>query len=187
MVYIALLRGINVGGKNMIKMAELKALFELLGLARIESYIQSGNILFESDQGEEALRADIESAIFEKFGLTVTVILRTGDEVEQLIKQLPFTREEIMDAEARNTEGESLYVSLHTHAPATQKIDALGIYANDGDRFRVQGRDVYLLFGRSVRNAKLANHLHKLDVPGTTRNWKTMTKLWELVQSRAKM
>lgn len=74
-VYIALLRGINVGGKNMIKMADLKRTFEALGLGRVQTYIQSGNVLFDSDEEEKTLRDRIEREIEAVFGFSVSVIL----------------------------------------------------------------------------------------------------------------
>ncbi|MDF2636607.1 MAG: cytoplasmic protein, partial [Pelosinus sp.] len=88
-IYIALLRGINVGGKNMIKMADLKHMFEALGLCRVETYIQSGNIIFESEENEETLRVMIENAITKLNGSSIAVILRTATELEQIIQDCP--------------------------------------------------------------------------------------------------
>lgn len=182
-IFIALLRGINVGGKDKIQMTDLKRLFEALGLTRVKTYIQSGNAIFESDEPEAVLRPKIEYAIEIAFGFPVVVILRTADELERLIRDCPFSEDEAADAERSNTEGESLYVCLLARVPAQEKIDRLSAFSNDGDEYRIRDRDVYLLLRRSIRNAKLANHLHKLDVPSTVRNWKTMNKLLSLAQS----
>ena len=175
-VYIALLRGINVGGKNMIKMAELKRMFQNIGLGRVQTYIQSGNVLFESDAEEEPLRRRIEQEIEATFGFSVTVILRTSGELEQIIEQCPFTEEAVTEA-AATAQGESLYVSLMPEAPSPEAVEKLRAFKSDREEYRVIGREVYLLFRDSIRNSKLASSLPKLNVPGTVRNWRTISKL----------
>ncbi|HWT27454.1 MAG TPA: DUF1697 domain-containing protein, partial [Mobilitalea sp.] len=76
-IYIALLRGINVGGKNMIKMAELKRVLEALGLIDVQTYIQSGNLLFRSEEDEKSLSEKLQDEIKTAFGVSIPVILRT--------------------------------------------------------------------------------------------------------------
>ena len=93
-IYIALLRGINVGGKNIIKMSDLKRVFEGIGLYEVQTYIQSGNVLFKSNEEEEALRMKIEHEIAKVFGFSVPVILRTATELKQIIRNCPFSEEE---------------------------------------------------------------------------------------------
>lgn len=183
-IFIALLRGINVGGKNRIKMANLKSLFETIGLLHVETYIQSGNVIFESDQQEELLQEKIEHEIENKFGFMVNVVIRTADELDKLIKDCPFSVEEVMEAESLNSEGESLYASMFTQALSQEKIEYLSTFRSEKDEFRIKNRDIYLLVCHSIRNSKVANHLQKLDIPSTVRNWKTITKLQELVKSR---
>ena len=109
--YIALLRGINVGGKNIIKMAELKQVFEAIGLCEVKTYIQSGNVLFRSNEEEEPLRKRIENEIELTFGFPVSVVLRTAAEMERISFNCPFSEEEISEAES-SSEAESLYVAL---------------------------------------------------------------------------
>lgn len=90
--YIALLRGINVGGNKIIKMLDLKALFQSLGFANVRTYIQSGNVVFESDEGSVSLlRGVIERQIHEVFGFEVSVIIRTLAEMENVIANDPFS------------------------------------------------------------------------------------------------
>jgi uncharacterized protein (DUF1697 family) len=89
-LYIALLRGINVGGKNRIKMADLKHMFESLGLSRVETYIQSGNVLFESNKEEDILQREIEHEFATIFGFSVVVVLRTVTELGKIIRDCPF-------------------------------------------------------------------------------------------------
>lgn len=181
-IYIALLRGINVGGKNMIKMAELRRTLETMGLARVQTYIQSGNVLFESNEKEELLRMRIERQIESVFGFSVTVVLRTAAELEQITENCPFSQKAVSEAEA-SSEGESLYVSLLLQAPSREGIQHLNAYRTDSEECQIEGRDVYLLFRHSIRNSKLANNLQKLGVPATTRNWKTMNKLVVLARA----
>lgn len=176
MIYIALLRGINVGGKNKIKMAELRKTIERLGLSQVQTYIQSGNVLFRSDDGAESLRKRIEGEIKKDFGLSVNVILRTAEELEAAIDHCPFSEDAIAEAEA-SSEGESLYVSFLQDVPSKEGIERLKNVKSESEAYRIKGREIYLLFHHSVRNSKLANQLQKLDVPATMRNWKTTNKL----------
>ncbi|MBU3146399.1 DUF1697 domain-containing protein [Clostridium sp. CF012] len=180
-IYIALLRGINVGGKNIIKMADLKNTFETIGLSSVQTYIQSGNVLFKSNETEETLCKKIEQEIEAVFGFLVTVILRTAAEIEWINCNCPFSEKEVSEAET-SSKVESLYVSLLTHVPVQEKIQRLNPYTSEGDKYQVEGREVFLLFRNSIRNSKLASNLKKLDVPGTVRNFKTMKKLNELAK-----
>jgi len=184
-VFIALLRGINVGGKNRIKMADLKTVFESIGLIRVETYIQSGNVIFESNENEDTLRMKIEHEIEEKFGFSAIVVLRTAAELEQLILNCPFSEEEIANTESLNSEGESLYVNLLLKAPTQEKMKYLNNYQSENDAYKIINREIYLLLRHSIRNSKLANSFQKLDVPCTVRNWKTIHKLQVLAESRA--
>lgn len=181
-VYIALLRGINVGGKNIIKMADLKRVFESIGFCEVKTYIQSGNVLFKSNDVEESLCNKIEHEIEAVFGIAVKVILRTSTELEQIILNCPFSKDEVIEAEA-SSEVETLYAALMKHNPLKEKIERLDVYRNESDKYQIIGREVYLLFHRSIRNSKLANNLYKLDVPITVRNWKTLSKLNELAKT----
>lgn len=180
-IYIALLPGINVGGKNIIKMAELRSSFEELGLSDVKTYIQSGNIIFKSREDEKSLREKIEYKIKEVFKISLTVILRTAKELEQIIYNCPFSEEEILEAE-EESERESLYVAFLLHGPSQDKIEYLNNYRGERDKHHIEGRQVFLLFYNSIRNSKLARNLQKLDVPLTTRNWKTISKLYALTR-----
>lgn len=182
-VYIALLRGINVGGHNIIKMAELKQLFESMGLYEVKTYIQSGNVVFKSNEEEEVLCNKIEHEINSVLGFSVTVMLRTSEELEQIITNLPFSEEEISKA-AMSTEVETLYVALLTKAPLQEKAELLEAYKGQEDKYEIIGREVFLLFNnKSIRNSKLPNNLNKLDVPNTVRNWKTINKLASMART----
>lgn len=175
-IYIAFLRGINVGGHNMIKMAELKQLFETMGFSNVKTYIQSGNVLFESGEKADHLVQRIEQEIKAVFGFSITVVLRTSTELEQIIKNCPF---------APNTlsEGESIHVSLLIAPPSQEGIEKLASSYNDIDEYQIVDQEVYQLFHQSIRNSKLSINLQKLGVAATARNWKTMNKLNEIAKT----
>ncbi|MBD2867338.1 DUF1697 domain-containing protein [Paenibacillus arenilitoris] len=175
-IQIALLRGINVGGNNKIKMADLRKALEAAGLSRVQTYIQSGNVLFESDLEESALRGLIEQTIEKEFGLSIATIIRTSAELKAIAEGCPFSREEIEAAEAL-TDAEHLYVAMLLEEPRADRVEKLKAYDFKDDRYRIAGRDVYLLFGESVRNSKLADQLLRQLAPATVRNWKTLSKL----------
>jgi len=178
--YVALLRGINVGGHNKLKMAELRDALQPLGLQYIRTYIQSGNILFESSESEERLQQQIQDTILTKFTITSTVIIRTADEFHSIVNNCPFPEQDLTDASATAT-GESLHVALLPVAPTEINSAKLLQYVSEKERCIIKGRDVYLLFYDSIRNAKLSQHLHKLEVHATVRNWKTVMKLATMI------
>ncbi len=180
--YIAFLRGINVGGKNIIKMKDLKMHFENAGLSEVQTYIQSGNILFRSESDEKSLIELIEGIVKSEFELTVPVIIRSSEELNNILSRLPFSEEEIVRAE-KSSDAESLYVALLTHNPFQENIEKLLHYKEENEKCEICGREVYLLFSNSIRNSKLASNLYKLDASATVRNWKTLLKLNEISNS----
>ncbi|MCZ8517840.1 DUF1697 domain-containing protein [Paenibacillus filicis] len=180
-IYIAFLRGINVGGHNKIKMAELKNIFQSIGCKRVQTYIQSGNVLFESAEDADTLRKRIEQETAKVFSFTLTVILRTSLELERIIENCPFTEAVLKEAEV-STDVETFYVSILLEPPTQEGIKQVSAFQNENDEFRINGREVYLLLRDGVRNSKLANNLYKLNVPSTMRNWKTINKLNALAE-----
>lgn len=179
-IYIALLRGINVGGHNKIIMAELRSSMEQLGLQNVKTYIQSGNILFESNEHEDILQKKIHDKIKEDFGVSSVVVIRTAEELQQIVRQSPFSEEEV-SAASNSSNGECLHVALLPEAPTKVDSDKFLSFTNERELSVINGRDVYLLFYDSIRNAKLINNLKKLEVPATVRNWKTLMKLSNMV------
>lgn len=179
-IYVALLRGINVGGKNKIKMADLKSMFEAIGMCKVKTYIQSGNVLFESDEEEEPLRLKLEKEIEVTFGFAINVILRTAEELKKVAENCPFSKDEIAEAEA-TAGGESLYVAFLHQKPSREGIARIEAYKSIYEEYKLVDRDMFLLFPQSILKSKLANNLQKLDVSVTVRNWKTVNKLVYLV------
>ncbi|MGG1678967.1 DUF1697 domain-containing protein [Neobacillus sp. NRS-1170] len=169
-IYIALLRGINVGGHNKIKMADLKSLLEDMGLQKVKTYIQSGNVLFESDVETERLSGQLEEEIKKTFGFPVPVILRTAEEYERIIHDCPYSTEVLKV-------GESIQIAFLGGEPSQGGIDHLQNFESEKDECKVIGKEVYLFFRQSIRDSKLATQLPKLGVPSTVRNWNTVMKL----------
>lgn len=184
-IYIALLRGINVGGRNKIKMADLRTALTEAGLHKVQTYIQSGNVLFESAEAEAALTEKIESKIKDAFGISLTVVLRTVEELERITVNCPFPAELVAEVEA-NARVEVLYVAMLPEAPSEDGAAKLAEAHNGDDEYRIVGRDVYMLFRQSIRDSKLAVQIAKLGVPATVRNWNTMNKLVELACEMSK-
>jgi uncharacterized protein (DUF1697 family) len=183
MRYLALLRGINVGTSGRIRMDALKRLLEEAGFSDVATYIQSGNVLFCSDQTEAAAKASIERALKDGAAITTTAILRTQQEFTQILQNCPFSPDEIARAQAKNTEAESLYVCLLPQKPDDSLRDSLTALDTGGDAFAMIGREVYLLLSQSIRTSKLAIRLQKQVPDMTVRNWKTMENLLALMQA----
>nr|WP_301553489.1 DUF1697 domain-containing protein [Desulfuribacillus stibiiarsenatis] len=153
-----------------------------MGLFEVKTYIQSGNVLFKSNEVEESLCNKIEHEIETVFGIPVKVVLRTSTELEEIILNCPFSEDEVTQAETLS-EVESLYVALLAQHPLKEKIECIDVYRSESDKYQIVGREVYLLFHHSIWNSKLANNLYKLNVPTTVRNWKTLSKLVQLAKT----
>lgn len=171
--YIALLRGINVGGNKIIKMLDLKAMFRTLGFENVRTYIQSGNVVFESDEGSESLLTGvIERKIHEVFGFEVSVIIRTLAEMENVIANDPFQLSE-------PEEFKRWYVTFLPAEPSADALDKLRTYENGPDKVRFVGREMYVLYEVSVSQSPLFKVPFDriLGMTITARNWNTVNKL----------
>jgi len=172
-IYIALLRGINVAGKKIVKMEDLRASFEALGFGRVRTYVQSGNVIFEAKRTSSYdLTKIITTEISRDFGFPIPVVLRTSDEIGQIAGDNPFLNE-------RGLDHSKLHVTFLSALPARdakERIDALNARP---DQFRVRGREIYLYCPNGYGRSKLSNNsLEKALLTGaTTRNWKTVSTL----------
>ena len=173
---MALLRGINVGGHHIIKMADLKNLLETMGLDNIHTYIQSGNVVFESDREVNELRQQIQEQIETTYGFSVPVIIRTSQEWEQIIDNCPYSVETL-------SEDESIHLSLLSDRPSQEALQRLSKFQNDVDQYDIQGKEIYLFMRQSFHHSKLPLQLQKLGVSCTIRNWKTTLKLASIAKS----
>jgi uncharacterized protein (DUF1697 family) len=176
MKYIALLRGINVSGNNVIKMADLIKSFEKINFRNIKTYVQSGNVIFDYELIETAkLENKIEENISQTFGLSVKTIVRTSDELMEIINNNPFTKEQ-------NVEFDKLHITLLSEEPEPTLVSALNINKEKNEIFKVISREVYLYCPNGYARTKLNNTMFekKLNTSATTRNWKTIIKLLEI-------
>lgn len=180
MRYAALFRGINVGGKNRVKMDELTRLLLDLGLGRVKTYIQSGNAVFESELDEAALQKAIGEGFAARFGFECAVMLRSADEMNALIKALPFPADKIAAVEAAAPDTEHLYVYFLEHPPEQAALNALSALPGP-DLARPGTRELYLLCYESVRLSKLAIRAAREFSPATVRNWNTVQKLYDML------
>ena len=174
-VYIGLLRGINVGSGRVVKMAELRALFAELGFRSIETYVQSGNILFETDREDrEALAQTIETSLGERFGFEIPVILYLPGELLELHSANPFTEPE--DAGPRR-----LYYVLWKQPPAPGLRENLESREFPQEAWAIGEHCVYLYCKAGYGNAKLNNNLLERlgSMQATTRNDRTIRELLE--------
>jgi uncharacterized protein (DUF1697 family) len=173
---IAILRGINVGGKRKILMADLKSMFEGMKLSNISTYIQSGNVIFDSAEkiNDLELSKKIETAIDKIFGFSVPVVIRTPKEIEQAISHNPFYRE--------GTEITNLHLTFLNEKPINENLQQAESYNAEPDKFVIKEKDIFIYCVGKYHKSKLTNNFFekKLKVSATTRNWKTVLKLLEL-------
>ncbi len=169
--YIAFLRAINVGGNSIIKMADLKQMFESFELENVQTYIQSGNVIFESDEKDSSvLEERIERQLEKAFGKKIQLFVRTIRQVVSIVKVCPFAPRD----------GESAYVVILDKKPDKKSVDALMAFRSEYDDFAVKGKEGYQL-RRSREKSTFINHSMEqiLKVPGTARNLTTLKKLVE--------
>ena len=178
--YISILRGINVGGNRKILMDDLKSLFEKLEFSNVHTYIQSGNVIFDSDQkrSNADLEQKIQQAIAETFGFDVPVIIRTSEEMTISIANNPFWK-------AKDAEIDRLHLTFLKELPSKEQFDKLKALSFNPDRFEIIGKDVFLFCSAGYSDSKLTNQFleNKLGTTATTRNWKTIIKLQEIILS----
>jgi uncharacterized protein (DUF1697 family) len=179
-IYIALLRGINVSGKKIIKMDRLKSMFEALGFQNVIPYIQSGNVVFETAKTETGILSEtIANKINHEFGFEVTVIVRTLEELKEAIRQNPFGTDAI-------AEDEKLYITFLSKEPTAEAIAIFESFENNIDKFRILNREVYVLCGKNGYGKSLFSNTFvekKLKVSATTRNLETTNKLVAIAES----
>ena len=174
MTFISLLRGINVSGQKKILMADLKALYESLGFGNVKTYIQSGNVIFETDSDSgDALAKKIENKIKEVYQFEVPVLNLTQNEISKALNENPFLQES-------DIVQERLYVSFLSELPHSVHVEKIDASLYLPDRFIVKDKFIFLSISpNGYGNTKLSNNFFesKLKVKATTRNWKTIQQL----------
>lgn len=169
--YVALLRGINVGGHNKVAMTDLRALLEALGLSGVRTYIQSGNAVFTAAGTSAAqLEARIAAALRERLGVAAAVMVRTRDELRAVLADNPFIAEGLDPAR--------LSVAFLDAAPPAEAVASLDAARVLPDRFAVRGRTTYLYTPNGLGRTKLTPSFWKpLGGSATVRNWRTVNQL----------
>lgn len=177
--YLALLRGINVSGHNMIKMDALKKMLENMGFQNIETYIQSGNIFFDSEEENAAsVGFKIKQEISKVFGFDVPVIMISKTDLELCFKNNPFLKEKECDIK-------KLYVAFISKELTAEAINDLKISNFKPDEAAIDSNRIYIKYAIGAGKTNLDQKYieKKLSVVATMRNWNTVTKLLEMYNS----
>lgn len=178
--YIALLRGINVSGQKVIKMAELRAHLEELGFINVETYIQSGNIIFNSGiDNLSELSQQIAQKISQQYGFDVPVLVKSKNEFEDIFSDNPYLT-------LRTEDVNYLHVTMLEEVFTADADNLLSPYKTKKEEFSASKKEIYLFFPDGYGKTKLTNNLieQKLGIKATTRNWKTITRLMEMLSER---
>lgn len=177
-VVISMLRGVNVGGHNKIKMDALGELYQSLKLRDAQTYVQSGNVIFRAAERDLArLTKRIEGGIEGKFAFRPDVILRTATELRNVIAKNPF-------AKRHGIESNKLLVIFLVSDPGAETREKILQIKCDPEELRIEGRELYVYFPNGMGRSKLSlAALEKtLKTPGTGRNWTSVTKMMEMAE-----
>jgi uncharacterized protein (DUF1697 family) len=176
--YVALMRGINVGGKNMLPMKELAAMFAAAGGSDVSTYIQSGNVLFSADDAVAAKLPDaVRKKIAARFGFEIPIVVRSQREWAKVASAHPFAGDGV--------DLSILAVMFLADKPTARSIAALDAQRSPPDVFLVRGREIFVRCPTGFAKTKLTNAWFdgKLATVSTARNWRTVQKLDELLKS----
>ena len=175
--YVALLRGINVGGRNKLPMADLRDAFTAAGCTGVRTYIQSGNVVFEAAPNLAGRVPEIVTrAISQRVGISTAVVVRSGSELQQVATSNPF-----------DTSGDPrfLQVAFLEGTPDAEAVARLDPERSPPDVFAVRGRNVYLHHPNGTARSKLTNEYlaRQLQTASTMRNWRTVLALLKMVDA----
>ena len=169
--YIALLRGINVGGRNKVPMAALRETCESIGCADVATYIQSGNVVLTSPLDAKKLRAALESAIAEQIGVSPVVVIRTHQQLADVIAGNPFPK----------ADTDHLHVAFLGDKPDAGQVAGLAELDHPPEEVAVRGSDAYFHLPNGLGRAKLPELFgRRVKTPATVRNWRTVNKLLQM-------
>jgi uncharacterized protein (DUF1697 family) len=178
-VIISMLRGVNVGGHNKIKMDQLRAVYESLGFRDAQTYIQSGNVVCRADKRDVATAGTrIEKGIERSFGFRPSVIVRSAPELREVIVRNPFAKRSGID-------GSRLLVAFLASSPGADALDKVLKIKCEPEELRVSGREIFIYFpnGMARPTLPLATVERTLKISFTGRNWNTVRKLLEMAEA----
>ena len=171
--YVALLRGINVGGHRKVPMAALRETAGALGLRKVRTYVASGNLVFESDKAAGTLETMLEKAIADRFGFAVDVVVRSAAQWAALAAANPLKKES-------EKEPGFVHMSIGKRTPAEADIAALAARASDNERVLSAGGAIWIWFGDGAGRSKIGTG--KSTGVWTARNWRTVLALQEMLE-----
>jgi uncharacterized protein (DUF1697 family) len=171
--YVALLRGINVGGNNRVPMPDLRAMTEAIGFTDVKTLLQSGNMVFTARSTPTAkLEAQLEKATSDEIGVTCSYMVRTGAGWGAIIKANPY-------AAMARSDPSHLIVQVCKATPDAAALTAARAYAVPGEEFKLVGRELFICYPHGMGESKLAAALTRpiLGTPSSGRNWNTVIKI----------
>lgn len=174
--YIAFLRAINVSGHGVIKMEELRKIFESQKFKNVQTYIQSGNVIFDTNEkNPDVVESKIQKALEKKFGYEIEAMLRTVPELQAIIKTNPFKKINL-------DKNINLYVSVLSDKPGNDLQKSFISSSDEIATFKMTDREVYTLYKRKNAKNPFSNSFveKKLKVASTTRNWSVISKIFEI-------
>ena len=180
LVLIAMLRGVNVGGHNQIKMEALRELLVSLKFTSPQTYVQSGNVIFQSSEPDlDKVAKRIQRGIEKKFGCRPEVVLRTADELRAAVAKNPF-------AKRRGIDPAKLLVSFLAGKPLPGASEELARQKFGPEELHLVGREIYIYFPNGMGKTKLPwSRLDKiLGPPGTGRNWNSVTRMLQMAEAQ---
>jgi uncharacterized protein (DUF1697 family) len=180
-IYIALLRGINIGPHKRMKMEKLVASCAACGWANAKTYIQSGNVVLKAPKiSSDALAKKLEAQILADFGFSSDVIVRSREELQKIVTGNPLLK-------LRSINPEKLHIVFLPAMPEAEAVKKLESLTLAPDLVRVAGREIYFYFPNGVSGSSVWKHpLDKvIKIPGTMRNWNTVNKLCEMAEEMA--
>ncbi|MFV8343290.1 DUF1697 domain-containing protein [Flavobacterium sp. XS2P39] len=178
--HLALLRGINVSGHNMIKMEALKTTLESIGFTNVETYIQSGNVFVDAEEESPAkVGFQIKQEIFKIFGHDVPIVVVAKDELEACFKNNPFLK-------AADIDHKKLYVAFISAALRSENINDLKISQFKPDEASIDDSRIYIKYAIGAGKTRFDQKYieKKLNVTATIRNWNTVTQLLKMYEER---
>jgi uncharacterized protein (DUF1697 family) len=174
--YFTILRGINVSGKKLIKMVDLKQIYEKVGFKNVHTYIQSGNVVFNSELNScDDIIKIIQKAINEKYDFDVPIIAFSLEYLNRTISNNPYLNKKDVDTE-------KLHITFLSNIPSSEKVAKISDLDFSPDSFVLDGDLIYVYCPNGYGNTKLSNTFfeNKLKTSATTRNWKSVNKLKEV-------
>ena len=175
-IYVVLLRGINLGGRNRVAMGTLRQVLSSSGYRDVQTYVQSGNVVLRSRLQEKGLAADVHQHLSDTFGLDIGVLVRDATQMAEVAANNPFLRPGV-------DHGRQLHVAFLEAAPGPRTIAALDPHRAPPDVLHPRGREIYIWAPNGIGPSKVLHGLDRiLATSMTVRNWRTVTALLDMTE-----